>query len=273
MEETVEPGHGVSPGVLGLIAVLSIGGLLFIGWQASILGNYVSGPYSTSGPYASCCTVEPWSSSIAGYSPGAGLTTTEICKPTELPQRCCVRAASERYHTPVKLLDSGQGTCPGPEVSYPFGGDYSSCCTVQTWRNAPTGFIQSTAETTTERCTGAETPTECCARNAAGRTKFRIRVLGSRFGDCNPPEISYPAAIPGGYQACCSSQVWQNAPTGYSQGTSTRTTASCDQLETLSQCCVRSITQTSQYPAKLLGFRPGSCTSSGPEKSYPIWVR
>lgn len=268
----MEPEHGVSPGVLGLIAVLSIGGLLFIGWQASIVGQYTTGPYSTSGPYSGCCTVSPWSSSIAGFSPGAGLTTTEVCKPTELPQRCCVRATTDRYHSPVRLLNAREGMCAAPEVSYPYGGDYSSCCTVQTWRSAPTGFIQSEAETVTERCSGVETPDECCARNAASRTPFMVRVLGARFGGCAPPEVSYPAPIPGGFTACCSGEMWQRSPIGYTQGTAAKTTAYCDPVETLSQCCARAITQNSEHPMKLLGFKLGAC-EYGPEKSYPVWIR
>ncbi len=272
MEEAVEPEHGVSPGVLGLLAFLSIGGLLFVGWQASITGQYTAGPYSTSGPFLSCCTVEPWGSSITGYNPGTGITSTEVCTPTELPQRCCVRAARDRYNSPVRLLYSHEGTCVGPEVNYPFGGEYSACCSVQTWRSAPTGFIQSEAETSTERCTGSEAPQKCCARNAASRTQYRVRVLGAKLGDCNPPETAYPAPIPGGYTACCSGEMWLNAPTGYSQGTAQRKTGYCDPVETLSQCCARSVTQNADYPMKLLGFKFGSC-EAGPERSYPAWIR
>jgi hypothetical protein len=96
--------------------------------------------------------------------------------------------------------------------------------------------------------------------------------LGARFGDCQPPEVSYPAPIPGGYAACCSGEMWQRSSIGYTQGTAAKVTGYCDPVETLSQCCARTVTQNSKNPMKLLGFKLGAC-ESGPEKSYPVWVR
>jgi len=271
MEEAVEPEHGLSPGALGLLALLSIGGLLFVGWQASIVGNYISGPYEISGPYAACCSVEPWGSSQAGFRQGTGLTTTEVCKASELPQRCCVRSTRDRYSSPVRLLHAQVGTCSSPEMSYPLGdsASYSTCCTVETYRSAPTGYIQGESETTTEHCVSPESPKECCARAASSRTQFSVRVLGARAGDCNPPQVSYPAPV-NGYPACCSYSTWENSPVGYTQGNAETTDIYCDPIETLSQCCARSALQVSSKPIKLLGFKLGGCAP--PEVSYPIWV-
>lgn len=274
MEEAVEPSeHGLSPGVLGLIAVLSIGGLLFVGWQASVAGQYVAGPYATRGPFAACCTVEPWGSSQAGFRLGTGLVSSEDCQAFEDPTRCCVRGTRDRYHSPVRLLNAHAGICSAPEVSYPFavGAQFSVCCTIETYRSAPTGSIQGGTETTTERCSAPEGPKDCCARAGATRSPFKIRVLGARAGDCNPPEVSYPAPIPGGYTACCYASTWLNSPIGYTQGTSKQTRGSCDRLEALSQCCARTVAQVSEYPMKLLGFKMGSCDT--PEISYPMGIR
>jgi hypothetical protein len=273
MEEAVEPESHLSPGFLGLLALFAIGGLLFIGWQSSsITGGYISSPYYVDSPHAVCCTVEPWGTSQSGYRPGNGLTTTEVCSPREMPQRCCVRQTSKRYHSPVKLLDASEGACFVPEVSYPAGGTFSTCCTTQTYRSAPTGFIQGNTETKTESCYAGETPNGCCARAAAERTVLKIKVLGSRTGSCERPEKSYPAPVAGGYSACCTAETWRNAPIGYTQGNAETSTVYCEELESVSQCCNRVLSQVSDYPFKLLGFKAGSCRSS-PDISYPLWVR
>lgn len=272
MDETVETGAGLSPAVVAVIALLSVGGLLFVGWLGSddITGNAV-----IQSPYAACCTVQPWGSSISGYSAGSDFTSTELCDPFELPQRCCMRAGTSRFHSPVRLLDSRVGVCPAPELSYPadvsVSDSYSACCTTEAVKSAPSGFIQMGSSTNTERCSRYETARECCARAGSTRTKSAIRVLGSKFGSCVAPQTSYPAPLAGGYTACCTGSSWRNSPTGYTQGTAESMTSYCDSIESLSQCCARSITQNSQHPMKLLGFRIGSCEV--PEKSYPVWLR
>lgn len=261
---------GLTASILVLIAVLSIGGLMFLGW----LGEpSVTGELSYQSPYSVCCTVNPWTSASSGYRQGEDFTSTEICDPFELPQRCCMRAGINRFKGPVRLLDSRVGVCPGPELSYPVStsDSYKSCCTVQEVRTAATGFIQGRLSTETEFCNRFEDPAACCARAGSTRLKASVRVIGSKYGECNPPELSYPAPIAGGYTACCSGSSWEYAPTGYAQGIAKTLTAYCDPVEKLSQCCARFLAQTADKPVRLLGFRLGSC--SQPEKSYPVWIR
>lgn len=270
--EAVEK-HHLSPGVLGFIALISVAGLVFVGWLSS--GGITGGAiYET--PYYSCCTVEKYGSAPGGFSKGNAAATTEICGSNELPNRCCVRASRDRFKTPVRLINSHAGICPGPEVSYPsaFGGEtgYASCCTVQTWRKGPTGLLQGSAVTSTESCFGSETSGECCVRAGAEKSALPVVLLGSKVGGCGAPEKAYPAPIAGGYTACCTAETWRQSSVGFTQGTAKSETASCDALETLSQCCARQLSITSPYPFKLLGFRLGSC-STGPVLSYPVWIR
>lgn len=273
MEEPVETESGISPGVVFLVALFSIGGLLFVSWigtQGSITGNVITAPYAT------CCTAEPWGTSQAGYRQGTSQTWTVLCDAHELPTKCCYRAGKDRFRSPVKLLGSSAGTCEAtsPEVVYPFGqyslNMYTSCCTVKKWGGAPTGTIQSEGLTFTEACNSVETPFECCSRGGYNRLLSTIRVSGARMGNCNPPETTYPAPMPsGGYASCCTTQNWQQSPTGYAQSEARTQTQYCDQLETPSQCCLRSV----GYPVKLLGARSGACGSPTPERYYPVWIR
>ncbi|GEM_PF-2524063 len=273
LEENEE--HHISPGVLALIAVISIGGLLFIGWQAStITGNVLSGPY-----YA-CCTVQPWGSSASGYRQGVTQTNTELCDQIELPNRCCVRAGRERYNSPVNLVSSSFGTC-SPAKSYPAYyqagqiANYRACCTVQSYQRSPVGYTQGTAETTTENCELSESLFECCARAGTDRLNLPVRVLGLKEGDCNAPEVSYPLGQVDmrGYSACCSFETWRNSPIGYTQGETMTRTGYCDDLESVSQCCIRTGTLSTNYPIKLIGSKMGGCQQTTPESSYPIWIR
>ncbi len=273
MEEAVET--GLSPGVLALLALLAVGGLLFVGWEADVTGE------AFLEPYGACCTLRSWMYSREGEKLATPITSSELCYPTESPTNCCRRVGSDypEYY-PVKVLDAKAGTCDSPELSYPAAGEFnafSACCTVEVRRNAPTGTIQSTAQTTGETCGPLETPNECCARAASSRTNFPIRVLGSKRGGCLSPEVGYPAPISlqartPAYAVCCTMQTWRNAPTGYAQGTAESNTGYCDELETPGQCCARTSADISNYPFKLIGFKHGACAAP-PEISYPIWIR
>jgi hypothetical protein len=275
MEEPVETeDSGISPGVVFLIALFSIGGLLFVSWigqsSNSITGNVISAPY------AACCTAQPTGTSMAAYRQGSGQTWTTLCEPSEVPSRCCVRAGKDRFRSPVSLLGSSPGTCESsaPDVVYPYGQyslqTYNACCTIKKWGGAPAGLIQAEGLTNTEACNSQETPFDCCARAGYERTHSTIRVAGARMGNCNPPEVSYPAPMPrGGYASCCTTQNWQQSPTGYAQSEAKTQTQSCDALETPAQCCIRA----AGAPVKLLGARSGSCGSSTPDKYYPVWIR
>ena len=274
MEDSVETkDSGISPGVVFLIALFSIGGLLFVSWigaKGSITGEVISAPYS------SCCTVAPWGTSQAGYRDGTGITFSSICYSDELPSKCCLRSGKNKFMSPVKLLGSNWGTClpAGPQVSYPYGqfssNQYNICCTIKKWGGAPTGIIQGEGETTTESCSAQETPFECCARAGADRTSSSVRVAGVRTGACSPPPVNYPAFVPqGGYPICCTYQSWLQSPSGYSQGTAKSSTQYCDQLDTPAQCCIRAL----GTPVKFLGARAGTCAVAVPEQSYPTWIR
>lgn len=105
----------LTPGVLLLLAVLSVGGLMFLGWQASLVGN------ATAWPYEACCTVETWRHSSTGFKQGEAITTTETCRAHESPGSCCLRNAGEKIEYPVRLLGAMAGRCEAlpPELNYP----------------------------------------------------------------------------------------------------------------------------------------------------------
>jgi hypothetical protein len=275
MEEPVETeDSGISPGVVFLIALFSIGGLLFISWLGSdssgITGNVVSAPY------AACCTASPTGTSMAAYRQGTGQTWTSLCEKSETPSRCCMRAGKDRFRSPVSLLGSSPGTCEAssPEVVYPYGQYslqmYNACCTIKKWGGAPAGLIQAEGLTNTEACNPQETPFDCCSRAGYERTHSTIRVSGARLGNCNPPDVSYPSPMPlGGYASCCTTQDWQQSPMGFAQGVARTHTEYCDSRETPAQCCIR----VAGHPIKLLGSRSGPCGSPTPDKYYPVWIR
>ncbi|MBW3016189.1 hypothetical protein KY309_01090 [Candidatus Woesearchaeota archaeon] len=269
--------HGISPAILGIIALLSVGGLIFIGWQANLTGKAISGPYFA------CCSVQPWGSSASGYRQGTTAVNTELCDPSELPNRCCVRAGRERYDAPVNLIGSSSGAC-SPSIAYPaYPVGYQACCTVQSCQRTPTGYSQGTAQTMSQSCNPSETLFECCSRAGVSRLNLPVRVLGFKQGSCSSPEKAYPlgqgpvrtygAASTYAYAACCSFETWRQSPTGYTQGEAQTATGYCEPSETPSQCCRRAGALATPYPIKLLSYRMGSCEPSVPEASYPVWVR
>jgi hypothetical protein len=279
MEDSVESveksaDSGISPGVVFLVALLSIGGLMFVSWigtSSSITGGAVVSP-----PYAACCTASPSGTSMAAYRQGTAQTWTALCNYGELASLCCVRSGRDRFRLPVNLLGSTPGTCEtgAPETVYPFGqysvNSFNACCTIKKWGTAPAGAIMSEGITSTEACNPLETPYDCCARAGFAKTQSTIRVTGARMGNCNPPEITYPAPAPkGAYPACCTTQNWQQSPMGYAQSEARTQTQYCDQLETAAQCCLRNV----GAPVKLLGARYGACGSMTPDLYYPAWIK
>jgi len=347
MEDSVETeDSGISPGVVFLIALFSIGGLLFVGWvgtKGDITGDVIRSPYSA------CCTVEPWDLSEAGYRQGTGITSTELCDGSELPNRCCVRAGKDRFKSPVKLIESGFGACrEGPSVNYPTYFDYpfaaaksyNACCTTTAWRNsqlgfamsgpektstqcsqfesvenccarvasrkvgspvtvidtntgacpqvsypvgeydacctievrsgAPAGIMRLEGETTTEKCSPFETIRDCCSRAGAVRTGSSVRFIGALQRPCNPPETNYPAPV-NGYPVCCTMETWRQSPSGYAQSTAKTSTENCVSGENPNMCCFRSGAVRYGQPVKLLGMKQGSC--SVPQENFPVWTR
>jgi len=188
MKESVE---ALTPGVLGLLALFAIGGLIFIGWQANLVGLATTS-------YAACCTTNTWYDSPTGISQGNAVTTTESCFSTETPSTCCARAATIRAGLPVSVLGSKTGSCTAPETGYPatFGG-YPVCCTLETWQNSPIGYTQGVAQTTTEFCGELETPSQCCLRTGSARYQLPVKLIGFRDGNCQPtyPQRSYPIRV------------------------------------------------------------------------------
>ena len=107
----------ITPGILGLLAFLSIGGLLFLGFQAKIAGELVTNtPTNTI-----CCTVETWQNSPIGYTQGNPVTQTFYCYPGQTMSGCCFEQASVFTDKPIKLLGVREGACePGvPQQAYP----------------------------------------------------------------------------------------------------------------------------------------------------------
>ena len=75
--------------------------------------------------------------------------------------------------------------------------NFQACCTTETYQNAPTGFIQGNAITTTESCWAGESASTCCLRNVASRSELPIRLLGAKINACQrpSPDISYPMQV------------------------------------------------------------------------------
>jgi len=188
----MEEEHAITPGVLGLIALLSIGGILFVGWEAQLVGKAVGDSYPA------CCTSQSWQRAPTGFISGTAQTKTEFCSPSESVTQCCSRASAARSEQTVRLLGGRRGSCVAPEVSYPvnFGGR-AVCCTMNTWQHSPTGFTQGIAKTATEYCAKLETISQCCLRSGAERYDYPVRMLGFREGSCAPtvPERSFPVWI------------------------------------------------------------------------------
>ncbi len=244
----------LSPGIIAILALFSIGGLVFLGFQAAISGNYIS----ASSDYSACCTVLPWGSSPAGFSQDSGATNSELCSASELPNKCCVRAGRARFNSPVNLVSASVGSC-SPELSYPGG---SVCCTTESWKRSPAGFTQGTAKTSTVYCDSAAF-FDCCA----GSVEPPARVIGFKPGACSSPAVAYPFD-PSGISACCSFETWTDSSSGYSQGDAKTINAACSEFESASQCCLRSSASLTTT-IRLLGASMGACGSS---KNYPVRV-
>ncbi|PIN76169.1 hypothetical protein COV18_00545 [Candidatus Woesearchaeota archaeon CG10_big_fil_rev_8_21_14_0_10_37_12] len=105
----------LSSATLLLVAVLSIGGLALIGWQAHVSGSAV---YDT---FPACCTVATEQLAPYGVAQGLAQTSTETCMFGETVKECCLRATSERIRNPLRLLGAHSGMCSmSPEVNYPI---------------------------------------------------------------------------------------------------------------------------------------------------------
>jgi len=171
----------ITPFTLVLIAIVSIGGVLFIGWQANVVGNVASG-------YIACCTVQTWSHSPAGYIASPPVVTNEVCAAGEFSYQCCARAGAAHVKPPIRVLASRTGSCSSPEISYPAGPfegyDYAICCTTEAWWSSPIGYTQGEAQTGTEYCSSLETPESCCLRERGARATNPIKLLGARRGEC-----------------------------------------------------------------------------------------
>lgn len=183
----------ISPGVVALIAVLSIGGLLFLGWGASTTNNAIF-------EYEVCCSVQTWSQGAKGLYQGVAQTTTEKVLPGETPSEGCVRKASLRNNAPVTLLGVIDGKCSfdKPQVQSPsyVPGGIPVCCTTEVWQDAPFGYAQLGAKTATVFCGTNEAPGNCCMR--ADLRPGRTFVRGYRMGACTSqgvPQTSYPTWV------------------------------------------------------------------------------
>lgn len=183
-----EDQSALTPAVLGLLALLSIGGILFLGWEAKTVNNAIIGDY------VACCTT-----AVRGYSPtglrqAEAITTTENCESTDTPEMCCAKNVAIRSGHPIQVIGARSGSCLMPKVEYPAQTSavgYSICCTTEEFTHAPTGYWQGQAKTDTFTCWDAETPGQCCVR-ASGR-----RFIGAREGACNvaSPQKNYPVWV------------------------------------------------------------------------------
>ena len=184
----------LSPGFLGLIALLSIGGLLFLGWQANLIGDV------TQPAYHLCCSTQNWMTAPTGWVQGNVQTATTYCGVDENPATCCVRSRAPQS---VRVLGFREGSCnvAPPERVYPIfaqgqapAAPPAACCTVQTWLQSSTGYTQGQAQTGTAYCNDGETPGQCCLREANQNSNQPVKLLGARAGSCAPgvPELSYP---------------------------------------------------------------------------------
>ena len=109
--------HAITPGVLGLIALLSIGGLLFLGFEAKIAGEATALPTNVI-----CCTTQTWQNAPIGWVQGNAETNTLFCFPHQTAAGCCYQQMGAISNLPIKVLGVRDGPCsPGvPERSYPI---------------------------------------------------------------------------------------------------------------------------------------------------------
>ena len=110
--------HAVTPGILGLIALLSIGGLLFLGFQASAVGSLVIDSPNN----IICCTTETWKNAPIGYTQGNAQTQTLSCYPFQTYASCCYQQVALLSDAPVRVLGVREGPCETtvPEKAYPI---------------------------------------------------------------------------------------------------------------------------------------------------------
>ncbi|MBI4146346.1 hypothetical protein HY489_03335 [Candidatus Woesearchaeota archaeon] len=190
--------HSVRPAAVLFIALLSIGGLLFLAFLSnpSIVGEAVANPR------VACCTTQEWRSAPTGYIQGALSTKNEYCSQFESIDGCCVRNAAMRTEGKVRLVGAKEGMCSYtlPKKEYPAfvrGDMHRLCCSVQTWQHSPTGFAQGVAKTFTGYCESYERDSQCCLRAGREITGQTVRLLGVRQGSCTPatPEKAYPMWI------------------------------------------------------------------------------
>ena len=184
-----------SPKFLLLLAVLSISGLVLLGYQAGIVGNVVE----SSSP--ACCTLEEYRSGPTGIIQLGAETSTNACSSRETSLQCCARVASETGSR-MRVLGARDGNCVPPEVSYPTAppvGGYSICCSTEMWRHSPSGYAQGEAQTNTEYCQSFESPNQCCVRAARYKSDVQFKLLGTTLGPCGSslPVRAFPMWIPG----------------------------------------------------------------------------
>lgn len=183
----------LTPGVIALIAILSVGGLVLLGWQAKTVNNAIF--------------------------------------------------------------------------------EYDVCCSVQTWYQGSKGLYQGVAQTTTERVLPGQTPAEGCILAASKRNNVPVSLLGFVEGKCvfDRPQLESPSYVPGGVPVCCTTDAWQNAPTGWAQLGARTATVFCGQNEALGSCCMRADLRPGRIFVR--GYRAGACEAQGvPQTSYPVWI-
>jgi len=111
--------HPVTPAILGLIALLSIGGLLFLGYTAKLTGNAYEETVSS---YTICCTSQTWKNAPIGYTQGNAFTTTVYCPAGQGMAACCLQQVSLISDAPIEVLGVRAGVCEQavPQASYPI---------------------------------------------------------------------------------------------------------------------------------------------------------
>lgn len=119
MAEENSDEHPISPAILGLIAFLSIGGLIFLGITAKLTGHAYAEIDSSN---AVCCTTQTWQNAPIGYVQGQAWTTTIYCNPYESMASCCLHQIAQIARAPVDVVGVRIGAChPSvPQASYPI---------------------------------------------------------------------------------------------------------------------------------------------------------
>ncbi|RJQ21831.1 hypothetical protein C4580_01560 [Candidatus Woesearchaeota archaeon] len=201
MPELAEQPHHVRPVVVLMIAILSVGGLLFLGWQAKLANNITGNAFADS--YVACCSTQEWRTGSTGLFQGVTATRSVACAGNELKESCCLRDGGMRSKYPVRLVGAVEGYCSRdrPKVEYPAqvprGQRYDACCSVQEWKHSTSGFYQGVAQTFTGYCDVYETASQCCVRAGEEYTGSSVRLIGARLGGCARPipQMSYPVWV------------------------------------------------------------------------------